>query len=365
MREDLLGYLLGALEPDEMQRVARAVRTDPAMAAELERLQAALRPLEAGDDLFEPPADLISRTLGAIDRYDAEHDASGTDGPHGAGSRGAAARGTAARGTAARGAAGRRRGTPAGFARSAGQWRLVDCLATAGAALILAGLVLPGVLRGRSLARQEGCQQVLREGGWSLIQFAMRADDQRFPQVAPEGPEAFAGIYALVLNDAELMSEPTPLWCPSLNVPAQWEGRPIPSVAEVSSADPQRLAWIQRVAGGHYAYSLGVRERGHYVARRYEGRTNFAILADAPMETLAEWAVAHEGRGVNVLFEDGRIRFLARGSLDGLVDHPFLNRDGAVEAGVDPYDAALAPSWRSPFGTGETGAGRWEAGDRR
>ena len=46
MYEDLLGYLLGALEPHEMRRVAELLRHDPQARAELERLESALRPLE-------------------------------------------------------------------------------------------------------------------------------------------------------------------------------------------------------------------------------------------------------------------------------------------------------------------------------
>lgn len=339
MREDLLGYLLGALEPEEMQRVGRAVRDTPALAAELDRLQAALRPLEEADEQFEPPGDLVSRTLGAIDRYEAEHSSDEI----------VAGRSSGAAGDRFGRASGRL--TPTGVARTAPPWRWVDCLATTVAAMIMAGLVLPSILRARSVARQAGCRETLRETGTSIIQYALMASDRRLPQVAIRGPQAFAGNYAVELGELALLRKPTPLWCPSRDLPAECEGQLIPSVAEVRTASPRRRARLQRIAGGHYAYCLGVLERGIHVAPRYEGRAGFAILADAPFEAIAGWLTAHEGRGVNVLFEDGRVCFLVHGAMDALDDHPFLNDRGAVEAGVDPHDATLGPSWCAPFET--------------
>ena len=46
MHEDLLGYLLGALEPHEMRRIAQLLRDDPAARDELARIEESLRPLE-------------------------------------------------------------------------------------------------------------------------------------------------------------------------------------------------------------------------------------------------------------------------------------------------------------------------------
>ena len=66
MREDLLGYLLGALEPEEMERISEALRTDPALRAELEQLERAIRPLDDANDIYEPPAGLIGRAMDMI-----------------------------------------------------------------------------------------------------------------------------------------------------------------------------------------------------------------------------------------------------------------------------------------------------------
>ncbi len=60
MHEDLLGYLLGALEPDEMQRVSQWLREDPEAREQLAELERLFRPLEEGYVPVEPPpSDLV------------------------------------------------------------------------------------------------------------------------------------------------------------------------------------------------------------------------------------------------------------------------------------------------------------------
>ncbi len=65
MREDLLGYLLGALEPHEMRRVERLIQENPVAREELAELERALKPLDdsvdAASDLI--PSDLVSKTM--------------------------------------------------------------------------------------------------------------------------------------------------------------------------------------------------------------------------------------------------------------------------------------------------------------
>ena len=67
MHEDLLGYLLGALEPLEMRRVAQRLQDDPEARRQLEEIERSLRPLEEGfEPPPDPPTDLISRTLASL-----------------------------------------------------------------------------------------------------------------------------------------------------------------------------------------------------------------------------------------------------------------------------------------------------------
>ncbi len=67
MHEDLLGYLLGALEPHEMRRVAQWLRDDPVAREELAKIEQSLRPLEESYEPVElPPSDLVARTLASL-----------------------------------------------------------------------------------------------------------------------------------------------------------------------------------------------------------------------------------------------------------------------------------------------------------
>ncbi|MCP4943925.1 MAG: hypothetical protein GY924_18365, partial [Planctomycetaceae bacterium] len=67
MHEDLIGYLLGALEPHEMRRVAQWLEEDPEARQELEAIERSLRPLEEAYEPPEPPPqDLVAKTLAAL-----------------------------------------------------------------------------------------------------------------------------------------------------------------------------------------------------------------------------------------------------------------------------------------------------------
>jgi prepilin-type processing-associated H-X9-DG protein len=335
MREELLGYLLGALEPDEMQRVSEALKKDARLRAELDALAAALRPLDEAEEIYEPPGDLVARTMAAIPPA----------GPGGGASE------AAHLGHGRGGAAPRGRESELGSEALDGRqgWNWVDVLATVAATVLLAGLILPGILRQRSQSRQQVCQDQLWRAGAALFDYAMDRPDGRMPRLAIDGPEAFAGYYAVELREAGRLRSPLPLWCPSLDVPQGWVGRPIPTRSQLREAAPGQLIQLQHGAGGHYAYSLGILEDRRYRAPRYQGRSYFAVLADAPVRSLDGWVTAHEGRGCNILFEDGHVAFLSNWEDGVLGDHPFLNRSGELAHGLDPDDAALAPSHLPPF----------------
>ncbi len=346
MREDLLGFLLGALEPDEERRIVEALLRDPDLRAELERLRESLRPLQQSEEVFEPPADLVFKTMSGIPERIVENEpfvgAETSVGDTGAGDAGATGEEKQPK-NAVSGL------SPMPVPATSSPWRWMDAFATVAATTVLAGLVLPGILRERASSRSVACQEQLRTAGTALFEFLTHSTDSRFPQLEVDGPEAFAGRYATALAEAGLISFERPLWCPSLDIPVAWQHRPLPSHAELHQASPAHLAFLQEGAGGHYAYSLGVRDQGRYFAPRFESRPYFAILADSPLDRFSGSGEAHEGRGFNILFEDGHVAFAAQPNAFDWGDHPFLNRSGEVEAGVDRNDAILAPSPMPPF----------------
>jgi hypothetical protein len=228
---------------------------------------------------------------------------------------------------------------------------------TSSAAAILLAMLLPAVAEGRFEARKNACQDQLRQLGTALTQFVGRNEGNRLPAVAGSGPEAFAGVYAVRLRDAGLLDDPTLRWCPSLDPPnISTDPDPVTtlvSVKQLHQSTVDQLRQIQRSAGGHYAYTLGVIERDHLTSPRFESRSSFAVMSDAPLSSgnAAELArsFGHSGIGINVLFEDGRVQFLPLASLAEIPDHPLMNHHRQTEAGVNIDDASLSPSWRPPF----------------
>ena len=128
----------------------------------------------------------------------------------------------------------------------------------------------------------------------------------------------------------------------------------VPSLDDLHVAPVDQLRQIQQFAGGHYAYNLGVMEEDRLKSPRFEARASFAIMSDAPLSGITDSTqhgkvVGHNATGINILYEDGRVRFIPLAGLEAMPDHPLLNHRGEVEAGVSVDDATLAPSWRPPF----------------
>ena len=339
MHEDLLGYVLGALEPHEMQRIERLLREDPELRMELARIKESLEPLEQDSLVFEPPADLVSRTMDALPAFEPTNPVELPSMVSGNRTRGD------------------------------GELRWMDIAGGSIAAAVLLALMLPALANGRFQARKAGCADQFRNLHSALTTFAIRSPTGRLPAVAPQGPEAFAGVYAVRLSDAGLLDEESNLWCPSLGnlesrsqatrssdslITRSTSSQIVPSVPQLHKADEQLLKTIQRTAGGDYAYSLGVVEQDTYTPPRFEARSSFAVMSDAPQtvvqnDTIVDEYLGHDGVGINILYEDGSVRFVNVEGLDEIPDNPMLNREGQVEAGVDSEDATLGSSWQPPF----------------
>ncbi len=392
MREDLLGYLLSALEPHEMRRIDQRLQEDPLLREELAEVQRMLNDFDQSvgeNDLVELPPDLISRTLASIDA--AEHDipefanaavdAAAEETVPASGSQSLFSSDTAMLGM-----------RPERLLPGKNRQTWSDMLVSALAAAAILALAFPVVARYRGEARKIACQNNLRQLGVAIGDYVLGRTDSRLPQVAESGHEAFSGMWELHLTDRGLLTDPSLRWCadgeiPDEECPRNCEesqlvllgGRangPRSSTARGGTlfsrvgshdlinsqhlidaafrGDIKLLRFIQRVAGGHYAYNLGVIENGKYQTPRYEGRSSFAVLGDMPIAgrqstdgvdvTTLKW---HHGEGANILYEDGSVRHVRPRSID-IYDHPYTNHRGSIAAGVNIDDASLGPSWYAP-----------------
>jgi hypothetical protein len=352
MRDHLLGYLLGALEPAEHELVESRLwqsRLGPSRTGEscldddsrsncddppggsLEHDLACLREkLDVLDDggPYEPPAGLAARTCAYV--------ASRTAAPS---LLCAASRG----------------GSPEHLAGPSGGWRLPDMLVGSGIFIAACMLLFPAIANSRFTARRAACQNNLRTIGVALESYS-DFHGGYFPLVPERGPLAAAGIYAPLLRDLGLLDDPAVLICPASSLAQECERFIVPTVEELRTASESRLAGLWRVMGGSYGYTFGYVADGGYHAHRSAGRPYFALMADAPETPVGhalggQAAVAgasHDACGQNVLFEDGHVAFLNQCRLSGCDDHIYVNRHGYVGPGIGPDDAVIGRSSAQP-----------------
>lgn len=346
IQENLLGYLLDALEDDERRMIDQRLAEDAALRQELENVRAMLEPLHSTPREYAPPAGLASRTLQFVETHSV---------PMSAASPGVAARPS----SDTRPVPHRQRehhfrsihgdSRPTG---ESGSWRLIDLTAMIGVAALLMAMVVPAVHNSRFHSRIATCQDNLRQVGQKLVEYS-DLNDGHFPEIPTEGNLAVAGVYGPTLNDSRMLPEPSILLCPD-SAQAGMQGFTVPSRQEVLAMRPgAQLQQAQHNMGGSYAYTMGHLDNGRYQSPRNESRSTSPVLSDAPARGDRGLQASHHGGiGQNVLFEDGHVRFVSTPNLPRgrqSADHLFLNDSGVIAAGNSRNDAVLGASHRTPL----------------
>jgi hypothetical protein len=356
--EQLLGYLLGKLDSEEHAIVSEAVSTDEFIQQRLRILQglpdAMIEPMAE----IEPPANLVERLMDRIESAEANLPLAGTQeiansdwnfqGPPKDPSLLEVRRPW-------------RRFESADSMSLISDWNhpefrnWIDAIVIGIAAAVFLSLIGPSIQRSRESARADGCANALAEVGGYMRDFALRNRNQTVPEVELYGPLAFAGSYALKLRDAEYLTDGSSLWCPAgvvRRVLRTGDTR-LPTTEDfLRLPEVEQRTWRQ-TAGGSYAYSLGMIVDESHTMPSLDSPTKHAILADAPLrldEQNMSFAV-HFGDAANVLYDDGHVELLRLDLPLGVEDHPLLNREGKMEAGLDEDDSALGSSFISPLGT--------------
>lgn len=373
MREELLGYLLAALEPHEMRRVDARLKSDPFYREELADVQ---RMLEAVDRRVEQdgpidvPEDLVERTMAMIparpavglDAFDYDESQS-------------------PRQLRRRDTVGRLVPAPLENAVAGGRPAWADLVVGGLVAGVLLTVSLLGFARHRAEARSVVCQDHLRDLGTKLGQFVLRDRDSYLPRIAESGPKSFAGHFSIDLVAAGLLDDGKLLRCPAARTTLSdslvdwvenadseatasqrltlWNGLVTPEMLQ-EAVDGESWALLKRYqqcAGGDYCFVFGVFENDRYHSPKYEARSFFAVMGDVPFAgthvadrvDVSKMQWAHPDNAANMLFEDGSVRQLFPARMLSVIDHPYVNHRGAIEAGVNPDDAVLGASPRSPF----------------
>jgi len=332
MREDLLGYLLNALDEPERQRVFEALQKDPQLRQELETLRRDLRPLDATNRDYDPPEGLAELTCDLVEGYAEQHAVS-------------AAQATDSRCSRCW----RGRFAARDSSVPAHGWSAADTIVVVGILLAVSLIFFPAMARSRHLAQVNQCQENLRQLGIALAGYSEQHDGF-FPSIPVSGNRAVAGIYAPILLESQYLDNPRIVLCPGAESPMQDGEFCIPRLSDLDQARGLRLLALQRVLGGSYGYTLGNISDDGYKTPRNRLRQYFALLADAPSLHLpGRQSGNHGGRGQNVLFEDQHVEFLPSPCNEVIGDDLFRNRYGYVEAGLDEGDSVVVPSYVSPL----------------
>ncbi len=323
MDENLVGYLIGALDPETQRAVEGHLRVNPEARGKLERFRQALEPLEADREEIVPPPGLRIRTLARVAEY-------------------------RCRGVA--------RVPPAPPVRppspvSLSWWRRADVLVAASLLFVCLALLLPWLARAQRARARIECMNNLREFYYSLVAYSdLHQGD--LPSVEESPPRNFAGVLVPILQQEGVLTKVS-LSCPGTGEPAP-ALIPIGQVEELARKQPKNFDQYTRKAGGCYAYPLGYRTGGQLHGLRFDPDLPYdqlPILADRPPfespdapDLLRANSENHGGEGQNVLYMSGRVQFCTSRDVGWNGNDIYLNQNRRLEPGVNRMDVVLAAS---------------------
>lgn len=341
MREDLLGYLMGALDEAERAKVQAALEVDPVLAAECARLEQAIAPLSEDESWIDPPRRLADRTVGFVEAYANQADACGDATVSPVASETLPDAETCASPALSPAA------EPMG--NRPRRWTLADAIVAVGICAAAAMLFFPAIANSQRQAAVVQCQNNLRQIGHALVDYSYD-HDRHFPLVPASGNLSIAGIYAPLLKENKRIEDDNVFLCPTSELAQEADTFRVPDMKELLRQEGKTLLASQRKLGGSYGYAFGYEdENGVYRPNINRSRPRFAILADSPSLHLKDRRSAnHDGNGQNVLFEDNHVEYLTHCRAEEASDNVFLSDRGYVEAGRHWNDAVIGNSWARP-----------------
>jgi len=384
MRDDLIGFVLGALDLGEHEELRRKIEQDESLQRQLRIVERGLTPLRWSEPPADPPEGLAARTcerLGSLIWLSGTSSQWGLEPGLPSGGTGSLAveAGSTGDGTpdveeAFEVRVGGKAGSdldrvsadgpatngvrPISAEWSGGrfepilaarQWTVADFVVAAGVCLAVSCLFFPAIANSRHHWQVAGCQNHMRELGQAFADYS-GGPGGYFPLVPASGPAAVAGIYGPKLMEKGLVNDGRVFLCPAKGSTIVLR---IPRPQEILAAQGPQLVRLHRTMGGDYAYAFGYLQNGRLQGIRNQGSSQGVLLADAPLEQIRDLAIGTHGRGQNVLFEDGHVRFLTKRLRPGTTnDDLFVNADGLQQAGVDANDYVLGASHVAPFPVG-------------
>jgi len=306
MRQNLIGYLLQAIEPDEHAAVEQHLENDPALRDDCELLRACLAPLAHDKEHHAPPQGLASRCCDFVYTRTEVMPASVT---------------------------------AAGDARPVNRrrWSALDLTVAGAIAVAVAVLLVPAIYQSQAMAQRTACQKNLQEIGTEMASYSGHHDGY-YPVARPDDPVPFGSAWAPRLVSTLPRGERTFL-CPSAP-PLDDPNFHVPGMTELNSLNAAQLAQVSGHLSGNYGGVLGYKDHGKYKAPRQSQSSDLALAADAAGPNATN-SPNHGGDGQYVLFGNGAVRYLKSPQIAGTNDNIYINGDGEEGPGTGPGDAVL------------------------
>ncbi len=316
MKDELVGYVLRALDADVHDSVDIELEKDPKLIHDLVVLRDSFEPLAADEGHIDPPAGLASRCCQEVRRQNVVQPAAA-----------AALKDTLTTGS-----------------RRSSRWSFSDLAIAAGVLIALGIVAVPTVNHSRFSAQLMSCQNNLRQVGQALLAYSSHDPAGTFPAIMANEHSGQPSSYATTLVSQNPDLDHRAFLCPSA---VQGDGRqpcqPSELIELEKSSEMTELDRLLAQQGGNYAYTLGHRDARGVQRTRNLNRPTFAIMADAPCPSHNFVKTSHHGScGQNVLFEDGHVGYEENCKLTGCHDDDlFHNRNNEIAPGVDQDDAVV------------------------
>lgn len=365
LQEELLGYVLGALDATEERNIQQKIEQDPSLQDQVERIREGLLPLEALEAPTGMRPGMARRTCEWVSGVDKDpglapvYRIETTDHiesfqtetfhsesfltesfadcpiePEAA---------PAAVSTAGDARIKNDRASQSFQLMHPGTWSMTDALAGVAIIAVMGSLLLPALSYQRYNSRLLSCQDNMNQIGRALLQYSDIHNGQ-FVEIPSQGRLSASGYFAPALKEAGLIEDDNVFACAGLG-----QSKPvhIPSITQIKSATGGQLDHLRRTMSGNYGYSMGYQSDDRYRPLTNRGLTNTVLVADMPsLNRPGRHSLNHGRWGQNCLFGDGRVEFI-RGDSVG-EDAIFENDYGVVAPGTSEHDSVIAPSHLSP-----------------
>jgi hypothetical protein len=315
IREQLIGYLLGADDPNERALVQEHLERDESLRRDLEVLRKGLEPLASDPTHYQPPAGLAQRCCDYVFS--------------------------------------RTEVMPAALSATRNtkvvrnRWSWLELSVAGAIAVAAAVLLLPKVYQSQLQSKLLACQNNLKDIGLAAADYSQR-NGGYYPVARPGDRVNAAGMWAPTLVSQNYLQQPgKSVVCPSSSLADDPQFHE-PTLEEVQAMSAAQLAEIlPRLSS--YGFTLGYRDdgQGPYKLQRNQHRQRFAVASDSPGKNGAN-SPNHGGTGQNVLFDDGHVDFIKSTQASPDDDNIFSNAHHEVAPGLNPNDAVIVPSQVRP-----------------